>query len=372
MPRSLSGLGGRLADGRRGLLGRTETHNHGAVLAVIKPAPAPGFVIGDVPMPEPSLGQVLLRVLATSVCGSDVHLYDWNPWAAARVHPPRVVGHEVCGEVVAWGPGVEGPPIGTRVAVESHVICGYCDECRRGDFHVCENTRILGVDVDGAFATHIVVPAVNVWPVGDGVPADVAAAMEPFGNAAHACSYGDLEGRTMVVFGCGPIGCAAIAVARVRGAARVVAVDRNEYRLKLAEKMGAHAIVRATSGPADDAVRRAAEGSIDCVLEMSGSPVAVASATRLVRPGGWISLLGIGDGPDVVDLSTDVVMKGLSLYGVAGRRIPETWEETTAYVRDGIIDVRALITHRFALRDIDAAMELMKSGECGKVTLTPE
>jgi threonine 3-dehydrogenase len=342
------------------------------VLAILKPTPAPGFVIDDVPKPSPAPGQVLLRVAAASVCGTDVHLYDWNPWAAARVHPPRIVGHEVCGEVVEWGEGIGGPPIGTRVAVESHIVCGHCDECRRGDFHVCENTRILGVDVDGAFATHLVVPLANVWPVGDAVPPDVAAAMEPFGNAVHACSYGDLQGRTVVVFGCGPIGCAAIAVARVQGAARVIGVDRNEYRLDLAERMGAHAIVRATDGAVDGAVRRAAGGAIDCVLEMSGSPVAVASATRLVRPGGWISLLGIGDGPDVVDLSTDVVMKGLSLYGIAGRRIPATWEQVIAYVMDGVIDVRTLITHHFAMRDIDAAIALMKSGQCGKVTLTPE
>ena len=283
-----------------------------------------------------------------------------------------MVGHEVCGEVVAWGEGVAGPPIGTRVAVESHIVCGHCDECRRGDFHVCENTRILGVDVDGAFATHLAIPVANVWPVGDAVAPDIAAAMEPFGNAVHACSYGDLEGRTVVVFGCGPIGCAAIAVAKVRGAARVIGVDRNAYRLGLAERMGASAVVQATEEAVDGAVRRVAGNAIDCVLEMSGSPVAVASATRLVRPGGWISLLGIGDGPDVVDLSSDVVMKGLSLYGIAGRRIPETWEQVTAYVQDGVIDVRTLITHRFALRDIDGAIELMKSGQCGKVTLAPE
>ena len=342
------------------------------MLAILKQTPAPGFVIGDVPMPVPAAGQVLLRVAAASVCGTDVHLYDWNPWAAARVVPPRVVGHEVCGEVVAWGDGVEGPPIGTRVAVESHIVCGHCDECRRGDFHVCENTRILGVDVDGAFATHLAVPVANVWPVGDAVAPDIAAAMEPFGNAVHACSYGDLEGRTVVVFGCGPIGCAAVAVAKVRGAARVIGVDRNAYRLGLAERMGADAIIQATDEPVDAAVRGESGDAIDCVLEMSGSPVAVASATRLVRPGGWISLLGIGDGPDVVDLSTDVVMKGLSLYGIAGRRIPETWKQVTAYVRDGVIDVRTLITHSFAMREIDGAIELMKSGQCGKVTLAPE
>src|SRR5579859_1770714 len=323
--------------------------------AVLKATPAAGFVVGEVAEPAPGAGEVLLRVAAASVCGTDVHLYDWDAWAQSRVTPPRVVGHEFCGEVVGWGDGVRSPALGTRVAVESHIVCGHCDECLRGDFHVCENTRILGVDVDGALATHLVVPAANVWPVGDAVAADVAAAMEPFGNAVHACSYGELLGRTVVVFGCGPIGCAAIAVARVQGAARVVGVDRNAYRLDLAERMGADAVVRATDDAPDDAVRRAAGAAIDCVLEMSGSPVAVASATRLVRPGGWISLLGIGDGLDVVDLSSDVVMKGLSLYGVAGRRIPATWEQVTAYVRDGVIDVRTLITHHFAMRDIDGA-----------------
>ncbi|MBV9101615.1 MAG: L-threonine 3-dehydrogenase [Candidatus Dormibacteraeota bacterium] len=339
--------------------------------AVLKARPAAGFDLGDVAQPRPGAGEVLLRVAAASVCGTDVHLYDWNPWAQLRVHPPRVVGHEMCGEVVAWGDGVRSPAVGTRVAVESHIVCGHCEECRRGDYHVCENTRILGVDVDGAFASHVALPAANVWPVGGNVSPQVAAAMEPFGNAVHACSYGDLAGRRVVVFGCGPIGCAAIAVARVQGASRVIAVDRNDYRLHLAERMGAHSVVRASETPVDDDVRRAAGGDIDCALEMSGSSVAVASATRLVRPGGWISLLGIGDGPDVIDLSNDVVMKGLALYGVVGRKLPSTWERTTAYVRDGVIDVAALITHSFPMSDVDSAIALIKSGQCGKVTLTP-
>jgi len=340
--------------------------------AVLKAHRAPGFDVGDVAQPEPAAGEVLLRVAAASVCGTDVHLYDWNPWAEARVVPPRIMGHEVCGEVVAWGDGVRSPAQGTRVAVESHIVCGHCEECRRGDFHVCENTKILGVHVDGGFASYLRLPAANVWPVGASVSPAVAAAMEPFGNAVHACSYGDLDGRTVVVYGCGPIGCASIAVARVLGAERVIAVDRNDYRLGLAERMGASAVVRADSAPVDAQVREAAGGDIDCALEMSGSSVAVASATRVVRPGGWISLLGIGDEPDVIDLSNDVVMKGLSLFGVVGRKLPSTWERTTAYVRDGVIDVAALITHSFALTDIDEAIALMKSGLCGKVTLTPE
>jgi threonine 3-dehydrogenase len=237
---------------------------------------------------------------------------------------------------------------------------------------VCENTRLIGVDVDGGFRALMTAPAANAWPVGDSVAAEVAAAMEPIGNAVHACSYGDVNGRTVVVFGCGPIGCAAIAVARAQGAARIVGVDRLPYRLALAERMGAHAVVLTGDETPDAQVRAAAGNHIDCALEMSGASVAVAAATRLVRPGGWISLLGLGDSPDVIDLSNDVVMKGLTLYGVVGRRIPATWERTTAYVHGGVIDVAALITHRFPLSDIDEAMRLMKSGQCGKISLTPE
>lgn len=339
--------------------------------AVLKPSPAAGFTVGEVAAPSPRPGEVLLRVSAASVCGTDVHLYDWDAWAQARVAPPRIVGHEVCGEVLAWGEGVRSPAIGTRVAVESHIVCRHCEECRRGDFHVCENTRILGVDVDGGFATQVAVPAANVRPVAESVSSAVAAAMEPVGNAVHACSYGDLDGRTVVVFGCGPIGCAAVAVARVLGAARVIAVDRNDYRLQLAERMGASALVRANAAPVDREVLAAAGGDIDSVLEMSGSPVAVASATRLVRPGGWISLLGIGE-PVTLDVTTDVVMKGLSLFGVVGRKLPETWDRTLAYVRDGVIDIAPLITHTFPMHEINRAMELIKTGDCGKVTLTPE
>ncbi|MHB8717959.1 MAG: zinc-binding dehydrogenase [Candidatus Dormibacteria bacterium] len=337
--------------------------------AVIKPSRAPGFVVGDVPEPRPpGRGQVLLRVVAASVCGSDVHLHDWNPWAAARVHPPRVMGHEICGEVVATGDGVD-LAAGVRVATESHLVCGVCPACRRGDTHVCPNTRILGVDVDGGFTDFLVVPQENVIPVGGALAPYVASALEPVGNAVHACSRGELEGRRVAVFGCGPIGCAAVAIARAEGA-EVVAIDRNAYRLELAERMGAHHLVIAADD-VEDAVRRAAGDTVDCALEMSGAPAAVVAATRVVRPGGWISLLGIGDSPTTLDLSNDVVMKGITLHGVVGRRVPQTWEQTLGYVNSGAIDVAALITHHFPIGEIDAAIALMKSGQCGKVALRP-
>ncbi len=336
--------------------------------AVVKPIAAPGLVLADVPEPVPGDGELLLRVSAASVCGTDVHLYDWNPWAAARVHPPRVIGHELCGEVVGRGAGADMRD-GQRVAVESHIVCGNCNSCRRGDFQVCLNTRILGVDVDGGFTTLVAVPQANVFPISDDTTSEVAAALEPVGNAVHACSYGDLSGRTIAVFGCGPIGCAAIAVARADGAASVIAVDRNRYRLQLAERMGASQMVMADEN-VEKGVRDAAGGAdIDCVLEMSGAPSAVVAATRLVRPGGWISLLGIGDEPTSLDLSNDVVMKGISLHGVVGRRLPQTWDSTMEYVRSGAVDVAALITHHYAMSEIEAVIELIKSGQCGKVSL---
>ena len=338
--------------------------------AVIKAAAGPGFRLADVPEPEaPAAGDCLLRVLAASVCGSDVHLFDWNPWAAARVRPPRIIGHEICGEVVQSDG--DGPAVGTVVAVESHIVCHRCTECLRGDFHVCANTRILGVDVDGGFTTQVVVPVENVRAVA-AVEPEVIAALEPLGNAVHACSYGSLREATVVVFGCGPIGCACVAVARAEGARRIIAVDRNDYRLAMAERMGADALVRSDGGDLVARLRReAGAGGIDCALEMSGAPSAIVAATGCVRPGGWISLLGIGDGEVSLDLSNDVVMKGLTLFGVVGRRLPQTWDTTLDHLRSGTIDVGALITHRFPMSEIEEAITLIKSGRCGKVSLTP-
>ncbi len=350
-------------------VGPAGADNHLTVKAVVKPEPGPGFVLDTVPDPTPAPGEVVLRVDAASICGTDVHLYDWNPWAAGRVHPPRVMGHEMCGEVVAQGAGTESTRLGSRVAVETHLVCGHCPECRRGDFHVCANTRILGVDVDGVFAEYVRVPARNTWPIAPGLSPELGALMEPFGNAVHACSYGRLRSQVVAVFGCGPIGCMSAAIAKAEGATRVVAIDRNPYRLELARQMGADVTVDAALG--DEAILDVAGGSLDCALEMSGAPAAIAAATRLVRPGGWVSLLGIGDAPATLDLSRDVVMKGLTLYGVTGRRMFSTWEQTSAYLADGRIDVSPLLTHTLPLGGVDDAIALMRSGQCGKVVLRP-
>ncbi len=340
------------------------------VLAVVKAAAAPGFDLLEVDEPQLGPGEVLLEVAAASVCGTDVHLYDWNHWASTRVVPPRVMGHEICGHVVGLGDGVTNVNVGQRCAVESHIVCRVCAECVRGDFHVCARTRILGVDVDGGFAPYVVVPATNLWPVSNTFEPASAAALEPFGNAVHACSYGNLRGAGVVILGAGPIGCAAVAVARAEGARHIIAVDRNDYRLKLASSMGADALVQVDGGSLVEAIRRATSGDIDCALEMSGASAAIAAAIEVVRPGGWISLLGIGDTPTTLDVSSEVVMRGLSLFGVLGRRLFETWERTMAYVESGQIDPSAIITHHFPYIEIERAIALMKSGRCGKVSLT--
>src|SRR5690348_1481949 len=215
-----------------------QTRNHAVggytpseVKAVVKPAPGPGFELTTVPDPTPAAGEVVLRVEAASICGTDVHLYEWNPWAASRVRPPRVMGHEMCGEVVAQGAGAESSKLGSRVAVETHLVCGHCPECRRGDFHVCANTRILGVDVDGAFAEYDGIPGQNVRPVVPGLSPGRGALLGPVGNAAHPCSSGRRRSQVVALFGCGPVRCTSVGPARGEGASRIVAVDRHPYRL---------------------------------------------------------------------------------------------------------------------------------------------
>ncbi|MGC8461570.1 MAG: alcohol dehydrogenase catalytic domain-containing protein [Candidatus Dormibacteria bacterium] len=351
-------------------------HNQEEMKAVIKSSPGPGFTEVDVPIPVPGTSDVRIRVEAASICGTDIHLYDWNPWAAGRVVPPRIMGHEICGVIDAIGSGVTDRSIGMRVAVESHIVCRTCPECLRGEFHVCRNTSILGVDRDGGFADYIVVPAVNTWPLWNGCDPAVGAAMEPVGNAVHATSIADLSGSTVVVMGAGPIGCACCAIARAKGASFIVAIDRSPFRASLAKTMGADVgcTLEAGTSMEKQLSQVLGEREVDGVLEMSGAVEAIQTAVHLVRPGGWISMLGLGDSPVEVDFSTDVVMRGLTLYGIVGRELFATWEETTRLIRTGAISMDSLITDRlpFTGAAIDEAVRKLKKGTSGKIVLTRE
>lgn len=340
--------------------------------AVIKRHPGSGAEMAEAPDPRPRPGEALLKPVAMGICGTDLHILDWNPWASARVHPPRVMGHEMAGLVLELGEGVEDLAVGDMVGVETHLVCGTCPQCLRGEFHVCQRTRILGVDVDGAWAELVVVPGRNCRPAPAGLDPAVIAFQEPMGNAVHAAAQGPLRDRVVVVTGCGPIGLAAVGVAKAEGASRVVAVDRVPARLRIAEEMGADSLVD-TSRTSDlvAELKKACRGPADAVLEMSGHPTLIGAALTVIAPGGWVSLLGLGDEDVSIDLSTMVVMRGVTLFGVTGRRQFETWDRTSAYLSSGAVDVRPILTDRVPVVEFDRAASLARAGAVGKVVLYP-
>jgi threonine 3-dehydrogenase len=342
-----------------------------SMTAVVKATAGPGAEIDQVAIPEPKGKDVLIEVVASSICGTDVHIFDWNDWARRHIHPPRVFGHEMSGRIVANGPEVEGLIPGTFVAAETHVVDHTCRQCQRGLYHLCENVRVLGVDRDGSFARYVLLPAENCWRNAPGLTPEIAALQEPFGNAVHAATAGALKDNAVAIFGLGPIGLCAVGIALAEGAAAVYGIEPNPYRRELAERMGATAVF-APSDQTVSAIRKSNGGvGVDVVLEMSGHPVAIEQGLQALHSGGWMSLLGIGDQPVTLDLNELVVTKGITIYGIFGRRIWDTWERTSNYLSKGLVDVSPLITHRFPLDDFQEAMAKMKSGQSGKVVLLP-
>ena len=342
-----------------------------SMTAVVKAAAGPGAEIDQVEIPEPAGAEVLIEVAASSICGTDVHIFDWNEWAQRHIHPPRVFGHEMSGRIVATGPDVHDLKPGTFVAAETHVVDHTCRQCRLGLYHLCENTQVLGVDRDGSFARYVLLPAENCWRNAPGLSPEVAALQEPFGNAVHAATAGALKDNVVAIFGLGPIGLCAVGIARAEGAAAVYGVEPNPYRRELAERMGATGVLAPSASTVEDIRRLNGGVGVDVVLEMSGHPVAIEQGLQVLHRGGWMSLLGIGDRPVTLDLNDLVVTKGITIYGIFGRRIWDTWERTSSYLSTGKVDVSPLITHRFPLDDFQEAMAQMKSGRSGKVVLLP-
>ena len=337
--------------------------------AIVKAQRAPGLTVSTVPKPVAGPGEVLIRVRHAGVCGTDLHIADWDAWAQGRIKPPLVVGHEFAGEVAALGPGVTEFQVGQLVTAEGHIICGHCQACRTGNGHICKNTRIIGVDRDGAFAEFIAMPATNVMTL-DGIPTEIGAIMDPMGNAFHAVLSADIPGSTVFIVGCGPIGCFAVGIARAAGAAKVIASDVNPNRLALAKKMGAHVVINAAK---DDVVRTVlaetgGEG-VDVVCEMSGVPAALHQAFATIRMGGRVQLLGLPKGEVSVDFASEIIFKGITLYGVIGRKMYETWHQMRRFLSSGLLDPRPVITHRFPLAKIDDALAAIRSGDAGKVIL---
>lgn len=335
--------------------------------ALVKTAAAAGFTLQDVPVPTIRDNEVLIKVRNAGVCGTDVHIHDWDAWASGRCRPPFTVGHEFAGEVTQVGSLVADVKIGDRVTAEGHIVCGRCHLCRTGNSHVCLNTKIIGVDRDGGFAEFIAMPATNVWHLDDDVSFEVGGIHDPMGNAFHTALEGtQMPGATVLITGCGPIGIFAVGICKAAGASRIIASDVNPKRLELARRMGAHDAVQPADAVA--AVKRATDGlGVDIVLEMSGVPAAVHQAFNLVRAGGRVQMLGIPAKPMEINLATEIIFKGVTVYGVVGRRMYDTWIQITQFLRSGQFDPRPVITHRFPLEGHAEAIAAIKSGEAGKV-----
>ncbi len=339
--------------------------------AVLKANPAPGAQLVDIPVKHPGPGEALVEVRAASICGTDYHVYSWDDWAAQRVHPPRVMGHETAGVVVEIGPEVAGVSIGDHVSVETHITCGHCQSCRTGQGHICENVEILGVDHDGSFAQYLLVPAQNLWKNPKEMPFEVAAAQEPLGNAVHTVFAGEITGKSVLVTGLGAIGLFSVGVARAAGAGQIIATEVSDYRRALGTTMGADLVLDPTKDDVVTAVKDATDGGVEVVLEMSGHPQAIRDAIRACRMGARVSLLGLPTQDVTLDLAEQVIMRGITLQGITGRRMFDTWYKTRALLASGRLDIAPLITHRFALKDYDEAMRVLHGGQCGKIVLLP-
>jgi threonine 3-dehydrogenase len=308
---------------------------------------------------------------ATSICGTDYHLFRWDEWAAENVVPPRILGHELAGTVIGTGAGVTRVREGDLVGVESHVVDWTCAQCRRGQMHLCRNLRVIGVHVDGGFAEQMVIPEANAIE-SNGLDPAVVALQEPMGNAVHAAFAEPIEGTSVLVTGCGPIGLCSVGIARAAGASLVIATDTEAYRLDLARTMGADLALDARDPETEQRIADATGGDgVDVVLEMSGAAPALDQALRVITRGGSISLLGIFGEPPTVDLSELVIQKGVRLHGIYGRRIYDTWERTQSLLRSGALDVSPILTHRFDLADWRDAFELIRARHAGKVVLLP-
>ncbi|MBI4716837.1 MAG: L-threonine 3-dehydrogenase [Planctomycetes bacterium] len=349
--------------------------------AVRKTRPDKGLEVCTVPRPQPGPEDVLVYVEAASICGTDLHIWNWDDWSQRRIRPPLTLGHEFCGTIVAVGAKVQHAHVGDYVSAESHVTCGMCYQCRTGQAHMCPATKILGVDCDGAFANYVVVPEKVIWQNNRAkLPPEVATLQEPFGNAVFSTMNQDLSGQSVAVLGCGPIGLFTIGIARAVGAKAVFASDVHPHRINLARRMGANEVfnpaelarngldsIKATV----DAMVAANGYGVDVVLEMSGAASAITTAFRVVRNGGTVILFGIPARPVEIDVAENMIFKNLTVFALNGRRIFDTWYKTRWLLESGVVDLRPLITKTIHFEEINDAMAMLARGDACKIVLLP-
>ncbi|MDR2725356.1 MAG: L-threonine 3-dehydrogenase [Candidatus Adiutrix sp.] len=336
--------------------------------ALVKLKPEEGLWMTDVPEPEPGHNDIKIKILKTAICGTDVHIYNWDEWSQKTIKPPLVIGHEYSGEIVALGKEVRGYAVGDRVSGEGHITCGHCRNCRAGKTHLCRNTVGVGVDRAGAFAEYLVIPAFNAFKLPPAISDEVAAVLDPLGNALHTALSFDLMGEDVLVSGAGPIGIMAAAVCRHVGARHVVISDINEYRLDLARGLGVtRALNAGRQTPRDIMSELGMTEGFDVGLEMSGAPAAFNNLLEAMNHGGKVALLGFLPRDTQINWN-DIILKGLFIKGIYGREMFETWYKMAALIQGGL-DISPVITHHFHISEFQKGFDAMRSGLSGKVIL---
>lgn len=340
--------------------------------AIRKAEPGEGLSLVELPRPRPGAGEVLVRVQAASICGTDVHIYEWDEWSAGRIRPPVTLGHEFAGVVAELGAGVDDIELGAPVSAECHVLLEGARHVLPGQEHLATEMEVIGIDRDGGFADFVLVPRGNVWRNPPSLAPEIASLQDPFGNAVHTVHAQDVAGKSVLVTGGGGlIGSMALPVARASGARAVYATDVQDARLALAERMGADLVLDARKDPHEALMRATGGAGVDVLLEMSGHPAAIDQGFRALRPGGEAALLGLPGRPIEVDWAANVVIKGATVRGIYGRRIWQTWHRMRGLLESGAVDLSTMITHRFALEDFQQAFDAMRGGQSGKVVLRP-
>jgi len=340
--------------------------------ALRKMQPARGLSMESAQVPAIGPTDVLVRVKTASICGTDLHIYGWDRWSQGRIKPPVTLGHEFCGVIEKVGDEVSALKAGDFVSAEMHVNCGHCHQCRVGEAHICPNVKIIGIDQDGAFADFVKIPASNIIKLDASIPEHYGAILDPLGNAVHTVLAGAIAGQSVLVTGCGPIGLMSIVVAKACGSSSVFATETNEHRRAMAKKMGADVVINPAE---EDAVKRilgeTGGTGVDVLLEMSGNPTAIQQGFKALRAGGRASLLGIPTESVPLDLVNDVIFKGATVQGIYGRRMYDTWEQMTALLKAGRLNLDPLFDVRISLEKFEGAFAKLQSGLAGKILLYP-
>ncbi len=340
--------------------------------AIQKPRPEPGFELATVPVPTPGAGEVLIKVSLASVCGTDVHITDWDAWSAGRIQTPLVYGHEFCGHIDALGPDVADYNIGDYVSAEMHLPCGVCLQCQEGRKHTCEKVKIFGIDLPGCFAEYVVIPAKQLVKLPAVIKPEYGALLDSLGNSVHAVQRGQVAGKRVLVVGCGPLGLFAIVVAKAMGALEVFATDIAPFRLDLARKAGADFVLAANEvKPSEQILKQTYGHGVDVVLEMSGNGPAIDDAFKSLKLGGRVVMMGIPKGAISVDVSENIIFKEAEVLGVNGRQIFQTWNLMLSLFAAGKLDLDFIITHQMPMSDFGKALDLIRQGESGKILLKP-